>query len=73
MRLCETCRFLKRIPPEAHGQCRRYAPRPGGREMAVWAPLVDLTYWCGEWEPRESTRPPADRLTGTSDDLDMDP
>lgn len=41
--------------------------------MAVWAPLVDLTYWCGEWEPRESTRPPADRLTGTSDDLDMDP
>lgn len=32
------------------GQCRRYAPRPGGEtEAGIW-PLTNAPDWCGEWQ-----------------------
>ncbi len=54
--MCVTCRFAL----DEHGEylkCRRYAPSPSepkpraGGTFTRW-PMVTLSDWCGEWQPK---------------------
>jgi hypothetical protein len=50
---CSNCRFWlshEEPGPDADGECRRYAPRPGSTKMS-W-PRTKEADWCGEYEPR---------------------
>lgn len=61
-RTCGGCVFFERAgdpesrPRAMHGQCRRYALRPGPPENAQWPETQDW-FSCGEW----SDAHPADR------------
>ena len=60
---CGGCKWYAPDAPDAHGspvsegECRRYPPvvvvreaALPGAEVVTRFPVVQLSYWCGEWE-----------------------
>ncbi len=55
---CETCRFFWASASGAVTLCRRepprvYPPRANEDEQLDLCPAVHLTWWCGEYQPRQ--------------------
>jgi hypothetical protein len=54
---CGNCRFWSKLWDES-GYCMRYAP---GRLATGQFPQMDPSSWCGEHEPRDDSRAPANQ------------